>query len=272
MSLPILKVSSAPTEQTLLRYFHQTQSNWSAHVAESVALDFGTAWANPQLNRVKIANRMMDVALPDGLTPTEAVRLADEHFAAQQSACLQWIMNPSAPPEQTGPMIAHLESQGFARFATEIMYLDRMPTVLPGKPSSEPLQVIPARASFRHARALHEQDVTGENREQRIEARMLHLDDPHYDALLALQNGAAVATIGVLSMGEIGLIAQLRVVEAFRRRGIGTMMIGRALEICARSLLKHVLLDVWTIDTHVIALYEKFGFRKIGQFVTYQRP
>lgn len=213
----------------------------------------------------------MDVSLPPDVTPEQAMQMADEHFASQGAICQQWVMNPSAAVGQTAPMVEYLASRGFERFATEIMNLANVPATLPGRPM-QGLQVIPARASFRHARALHEEDVTGPDREQRIEARMLHLDDPHYDALLALKDGTPVGMIGVLAMGEVGLIAQLRVAESYRRMGIGTMLIGRALEICARSLFKHVLLDVWTIDTHVIRLYETFGFRKIGQFVSYHRP
>ncbi|HVT89796.1 MAG TPA: GNAT family N-acetyltransferase [Tepidisphaeraceae bacterium] len=271
MPLPILKVSSIPTTETLVRYFHQTQSNWSAHVAEKAVLDCGTAWTNKELNRVFIANRMMDVALADGISPAQAMQMVDEHFAAQGSACRKWVMNPSAPAEQTSPMVEHLAASGFARLATQIMYLDRIPSTLPGGPMQEQIQVIPARASFRHARALHESLVKGDDVAQRIEARMLHLDDPHYDALLALRQGQAVGMVGVLAMGEVGLITQMAVVEAFQRQGIGTMLLGRALEICARSLFKHVMLDVRPAEEHAHRLYERFGFKQIGEFAVYQR-
>jgi ribosomal-protein-alanine N-acetyltransferase len=75
----------------------------------------------------------------------------------------------------------------------------------------------------------------------------------------------------VLAVGEIGRIEQVYVTESTRGQGIGTLMISRALEICARSLFKHVLLGVSPAKSNAIAVYRKFGFRKIGEFVEYQR-
>src|SRR5438067_1819420 len=79
--------------------------------------------------------------------------------------------------------------------------------------------------------------------EHLVEAAMAHLDDPHYDALLALKDGQAVAKVGVLAVGEIGRIEPMFVAESSRRQGIGRAMMLRALEICARSLFKHVFLS-----------------------------
>lgn len=272
MPLPILKTSSTPTTEALVRYFHQTQSNWSAHVAENEPLDVGTAWSNPQLDQVQIANRMMDAALPAGVAPEQAMQIVDDYFAGKNARCLEWVMNPSAPADQKTPMVEFLASRGWQTLSTQIMYLERIPSMLPGNPSTAELQIIPARASFRHARQLHEQLLTGSSKEQRLEARMLHLDDPHYDALLVLRAGQAIGTVGVLAMGETGLIASLAVAESSRKQGIGTLLMGRALEICARSLFKHVMLDVPADNSAAIHLYESFGFRSIGQFVVYQRP
>jgi ribosomal protein S18 acetylase RimI-like enzyme len=106
---------------------------------------------------------------------------------------------------------------------------------------------------------------------QLTEAAMLRLDDPHYDALIAIKDSAAIAHVGVLAVGEIGAIYQLCVTEALRRRGFGTVMMSRAMEICARSLFKHVFLGVTPSNTAAIQLYTKFGFRKIGEWVEYQK-
>ena len=100
---------------------------------------------------------------------------------------------------------------------------------------------------------------------------MSHLDDPHWDALLALRDGEPVARAGVMAVGEIGRIDQVFVSEPFRRQGIGRTMMGRVLEICARSLFKHVMLAVDPRNHAAITLYEQLGFRKIGQIVAYRR-
>jgi GNAT superfamily N-acetyltransferase len=214
---------------------------------------------------------MLDVALPEAISPRQAFDQVESHFAGLGTTCWQWIMNPSAPPRQTTPMIEHLESIGYKRDASNVMYLDRITSRPVGK-TEEGLKIIPARASFRHARALHEESSRRWNEPQLADTAVMHLDDPHYDSLIALRDGVGVAHVGVLAMGEIGLIEEVFVSEPARRCGLGTTMMSRALEICARSLFKHVLLCCAADNTPAIRLYEKFGFRKIGDFVEYQKP
>jgi ribosomal protein S18 acetylase RimI-like enzyme len=94
---------------------------------------------------------------------------------------------------------------------------------------------------------------------------MQHLDDPHYDALLALAGDRAVAHVGVLAVGELALIKGVYVTPEFQRRGIGRTMMGRALEICARSLFKHVFLSTEPGNAAAQGLYAGLGFAKIGE-------
>jgi ribosomal protein S18 acetylase RimI-like enzyme len=270
MDLPILKVTNAPTVETLIRYYGQCESNWTAHLAEKTDLEFGTAWVSSWPN-VHYANRMMDVALPADVTPEQALQTADAHFSAGGSTCWQWILNPSSPAEQTQPMVDLLMSRGYERNLSDIMYLEHLRASSDLR-ADESLLIIPARASFRHARELHAEASRKWNEPQCVEAGLAHLDDPHYDALIALENGHAVAHIGVLAIGEIGLIEEVFVVESHRSRGLGTTMMGRAMEICGRSLFKHVLLCVSPTNAPAVALYKRFGFRKIGEWVEYHKP
>jgi GNAT superfamily N-acetyltransferase len=270
MDLPILKVTSAPSVETLVRYFHQLAANWTAHVAEKSDLDFGTAWVGAHWPRVHYANRVMDVALPEGMSSADALEQAEAHFRERGSRCWQWIMNPSATEQQTHPMIELLLSRGYKRGAEDIMYLERLSTGAIAHADSS-LKIIPARASFRHARALYDEGARQWNEPQLADAAMAHLDDPHFDALIALHDGAAIAHVGVLAMGETGLIEEVYVSESSRGKGIGGVMMARAMEICARSLFKHVMLSVAPGNSAAIAMYTKFGFRKIGEWVEYQR-
>ncbi len=98
---------------------------------------------------------------------------------------------------------------------------------------------------------------------------MLHLDDGHYDALLALHDGMAVGFVGVLAVGEIGAIAELFVAKPFRRQGIARLLMGRAIEICLRSLFKHVLLTVDSANEPASQLLGHLGFRMVGQLTSY---
>jgi len=73
-------------------------------------------------------------------------------------------------------------------------------------------------------------------------------------------------------VGEIGRIDTLLVSEKHRRRGIGRTLMSRALEICARSLFKHIFLSCRPASAPAQALYAQLGFRKVGDFVEYIAP
>jgi GNAT superfamily N-acetyltransferase len=267
MPLPILQSSSQATSADLVRFFHQTERDWTRHTSEETALDVGTAFHNGDLKEVWDANSILDAALAEGTMPAAAIAEVDEHFRANGSACRRWVMNPSAPPERTRPLVEHLLSIGHRAIESDILYLAHLPTA----PIREVggLKIIPARASYRHARQLAEEASARWNEPSLADARMMHLDDPHFDAVLALKDGEAVATAGVLAVGEIGRVEEMFVSEKYRRLGFGRTMMSRALEICARSLFKHVLLSCAPDDVAARGLYDQLGFGVVGKMVAY---
>jgi ribosomal protein S18 acetylase RimI-like enzyme len=270
MPLPILSHQPRPTNEDLVRFFHRCELHWGAQLAEQTTLDVGTALTNPQLPGVWDANRMMEASLPDGMSATEAVALVSAHFAAQGAACTSWTMAPAAPADRIALLCEHLLSLGHVRRAHDILYLTGRPRgaieEIPG------LTIIPARASFRHARALAEQSAAEVGYPQLADGCMLHLEDPATDALLALENNTPRALVAVLSAGEVGCIELLYVAASHRRRGIGRTMMSRALEICARSLFKHVFLECDAADAAAASLYAKLGFERVGEYVSYRAP
>lgn len=269
MPLLILNVAALPEDMTLLRYFHQTLSAWTGHLADGESLGFGVAWTNPQLCDVEQANRMLGVALPKGMTSEQAVQQAQRHFADRGCICRQWVMDPSSPPDAISPMVENLIALGFSRSSNDIMHLDRVPAGLVAE-TNIAVTIIPTRASFRHARQFFAE--AAENQDQATEAALLHLDDPHYDALIALSGQSAVAHAGVLTVGQLGLIEQVVVGQQWRRQGIGALMVDRVLEICVRSQLRHIFMSIPSQDSALQRLCAKFGFRKIGRLISLRQP
>ena len=264
MPLPILRATTEPTPDNLVRLFHRTELHWVRHLGEEAQLDAGTAITNASLPNVWDANGVLDAAVPAGSTPEAAVAEVEAHFSDRGVRCRRWVPNPSAPPEQTRPLVDRLTSSGWALCAYDIMHLS-------GRPAGV-VREVGGLTIIRHARALAEEAAAGWGEPQLAEASIQHLDDPHWDALLALRDGVAVARVGVLAVGEIGRIEHVFVSAGARRQGIGRTMMGRALEICARSLFKHVMLSVQPTNREAIGLYGHFGFRKIGELRAYIFP
>jgi ribosomal protein S18 acetylase RimI-like enzyme len=270
MPLPILQASTEPTPENLVRLFHRTELHWVRHVGEETQLDAGTAFTNTALPRIWDANGILDAALPDGATPEEAVSEVDRHYAQQGLRCRQWIMNPSASAGQTLPLVDFLASRGFRTDRYDVMHLAGRPAGLVREVGG--LTIIPARASFRHARALAEEAAAEHGEPLLADASILHLDDPHWDALLALRDGVALGRVGVLAVGDVGRIEHVFVSAAARRQGVGRTLMSRAMEICARSLFRHVLLCVRPSNAPAITLYGQLGFRKVGEMRVYRDP
>jgi ribosomal protein S18 acetylase RimI-like enzyme len=273
MPLPVINARYDRSEFDLVRLFHKTGTMWAQHLAEPEQLDVGTAYANSSLARVWDANQVRDVALPPDLSPAQALELVAGHFNEQGSRCAAWVTNPSAPREQTAPLVDHLLATGHSRRDEDILYLRRMPEGPIAQASN--LRIIPARASYRHSRTLALEaanECWPDVADQLAEAAVAHLDDPHFDALVALRDDRAVASVGVLAVGELGLVENLYVSAEFRRQGIGRTMMSRALEICARSLFRHVFLSLAPPNDAAMTLYRKLGFEPIGQYTRYLAP
>jgi len=269
MPLPILQVHHRPGREDLIRYFHRTELHWCRQLADGeTALDVGAALTNPKLPLVHDANAMLDAALPDGLSPAEAVAAADAHFRAAGTRCGKWIFNPSAPPERNRPLAEYLVANSYEEQPEDIMYLAGQPAAAIEEVGG--LTIIPARASFRHARRLAEESSRQWDTPQLADAWMIHLEDPQCDAILALKDGVAAGIVIVLTVGEIGGIQNVFVSESFRGQGIGRTMMSRALEICARSLFKHVFLSVHPTNMPAINLYRKVGFERIAPLSVYR--
>jgi hypothetical protein len=73
MPLPILNIPPSSSPEDLVRFYHRVELHWTRHMAEETVLEAGTAFVNAQLPNVYSANRMLDVSLPEGMTPAEAV-------------------------------------------------------------------------------------------------------------------------------------------------------------------------------------------------------
>jgi ribosomal-protein-alanine N-acetyltransferase len=269
MPLPVLHSRAEVRPDDLARLYHRTELHYTRHLAEELALDMGTGFYNRALPGVWLANRLLDAALPDGMLPAEAVSVSDAAFAEQGVRCNQWLLNPAAPAARTAPLAEYLVATGWAAESADILCLTGTPSGLVREAPG--LTIIPARASFRHTRQLAEESAARWGEPQVADAHMLHLDDPHWDALLAIKDGTAVGYAGVLAVGDLGRIDQIYVAAGHRRQGIGRTLMSRAMEVCVRSQFRHVMLAVAPDNAPAQALYGQLGFRKIGELATYQR-
>jgi hypothetical protein len=262
MPLPVLTHSAAVTANDLVRLFHQSELDWSRHLGEETTLDGGTLISNPALPTIGAANSFHDARLIPGVSPAQ---LCDEVSLRSAGTCRRWTINPSVPALQISPLVDYLLQAGWSRSVEDILILRHQ--LRPTAPMSE-MPVIPARASFPLYRKLIEQTAA---HAPAADAEMLHLDDSHFEAILAIKDKEPMASIGVLISGEIGTLRHWFVPAPHRRRGMGRFMLTRLLDFCGRAGLRHVMTAV-PPDSPASMLLMSAGFEKIGEWITYDAP
>ena len=222
MPLVVLSSSHVPSPETLLRLFHQTEQHWLAHGRTEEVLDEGTALLSETVG----GTSGLIVA---AISPADLAKV--QQLFETRGATLDFIAFTSAADAFDG-----------WRSETQAIYhlVRRRPVT-----GSSAVKLIPARASFRHV-------------EQIAPELLVHLDDPHVDAWLAMgADGAAVGAVALLTVGETGQIAHLRAADGL----IQARLLERAMEIAARSLLRHVFV---TPSVGNQALISAAGFETIG--------
>lgn len=259
MSLPVLPSSAVIDPQRLLRLFAQADSELSLSLGDEHTIDVGRVVVNPNLSRVADANSIFNAVLLGSARAT--VDQVESFFSSQQSTCLKWSLR-----ESSRELIDELQARGYHQRVSPVWRLDQMP-VLELDPAA---QIIPARASYRHAEQLARE--LGDAIDPQIApVAIMRLEDPRVECLMLLEQNRALARVMVLSMGEVGVITSLNVLPDQRGRGLGRMMLSRALELCARATFKYVMTEIESCDARGQALYQSLGFVPLGDYITYTR-
>lgn len=255
MSLPILKVTTTLTSAALARQFVQSEAILSGSIVEPLPIEPG-AYCDPALSPLAIANRVVDAYLPDIATAEAMLRTVDEAFGNAGSECREWSINPTTPDEVRQKVEAALMGGGYEKQSVDLMRLQRSPTF---EKEFENLQVVPGRTSpALVAELFAESSLLHANLLATAMARFV--DETRLDSLLAIKNGRPIGFVGVLTLGQVGRVMHLFVAESHRRRGVGSQLVARALEVCARSLFQHVFVVDESAETR--RMMERAGFKQ----------
>jgi ribosomal protein S18 acetylase RimI-like enzyme len=94
---------------------------------------------------------------------------------------------------------------------------------------------------------------------------IFHEHDPG-GCLVAELDGQKIGICVATGYGKTGFIGELIVLEEFRRRGIGRLLLDRSIEHLHGRGVENILLDG---DIPAVPLYERTGFRKICRSLRY---
>ena len=104
-----------------------------------------------------------------------------------------------------------------------------------------------------------------------VEARAAQYAGAVAETLVAEAGGRIVGMIHVevsrFGFGGLGMLVD----AGWRGRGVGSALVGAAIDWSREHGLHKLCLDVWPTNTAAIALYRKFGFVEEGRLVRHYR-
>ncbi|HEX8323620.1 MAG TPA: GNAT family N-acetyltransferase [Tepidisphaeraceae bacterium] len=256
MKLPVITVRAAPSPE----------SEWVrfADVAMDHALALGDEVTVPGIRGVigdePETRSHAATAIVTGVATADAIEELLSLYDAQQAAWPR-LLQPDA-----GGLAGLLRERGFRPREARLLRLRA--AAVPHADAGDVL-VVPGRA------ARGPIDAWAQARSTDEPAAALwprHLDDPQYEAIVALRNGRAVAAAGLQTRGQTGLLIDLFVNADERLRGLGTLLANRATELAARSQLADVFATTSGDDEAGPRLMERVGFATVREFVEWHPP
>jgi ribosomal protein S18 acetylase RimI-like enzyme len=264
--MPELRVLPPAAHSDPMLAFLRTERAAADQVGQTEQLDAGLAVFNPDWPDVPQANRLLLAAATD--VPTDAADALDSairFFASHACRLLRVELDPIAPEPRTAPLAAELQRRGYAESARRLLFR-RAGVVAAVRPLPPDVMILPTRSALRQAAELARSivDASPPASAHSADALLASLDDPHVDALIALQAGKPIGWVSVLAAGDVGRLGGLYVVPTHRRQGIGQCLLGRAMEIAARSLFRVVVCTVSQNDSETPAILQVAGFSDGG--------
>jgi GNAT superfamily N-acetyltransferase len=246
------------TEADALAALRRTDRLLAEQVAEWEAMEFGVAFVCPAFVALPEANQLRDAWLAE-MDGEMAYARAEEYYAARGATCRWWT---PASGQEIAPVRNLLAGKGWR----EVKRL-AMAMAAPQEPTpTAAVRILPARAMPRAYRE------TFAGSAELAEASRRRLDDANFDAFVAMLDGRAAGRAAYLDAGDIGRLAEVYVLEPFRRKGVGRALVGQAIALARRLTPRAVIAAAEAGDTAGQAFLERAGFHPAAEAVHFVRP
>ncbi|HMQ15356.1 MAG TPA: GNAT family N-acetyltransferase [Phycisphaerae bacterium] len=208
-------------------------------------------------------NFVGEVVLAD--TP-DPVALVNAHFAERGLRCHRWEPAAIQPP---APVEALVSPLGFERRETAALGLSREPA-----PAQCPVRILGGRAMRRAYTAVVAQRSAAGGRlsDQLARHQLERLNEPQYDAFVAISGDDPVGMVSLLQVGEIGRICDLYVLPDRRGRGVAAALLAHVISTARRWSLRTLCARVAVENDAALRVFSRAGLEEHGRIVSFSRP
>jgi len=269
MELPISKESYLPSNEALVRAIKRVGVILARTLTEEVSLDSGTLFADPGRFGVRLASVAKDVRVPQGEAAGRAVEEICDHFTRAGLVCDSLDSVDQGWPEDLAIAIT---ARGYTPAIHGVYRLEQYKP--PSRIGSE-VQVINARSVYGQLPdhlALFAREEYGSDETSTpgyVRALTDYLDEPRLDLFVGRMNQRVVASAGVVTLGNIGVIYPAYVDPLARGKGVADILLDYLIDHCSRAQFEHVLLDRLE-RCPSLPFYESIGFKKITAYTRYE--
>lgn len=255
------------TERSAVGAVLRADQAYAQQVCEKETLEYGIAFYNERFAKLPECCQFREVLIEDAATIAGAFDQAEQWFAERGLTCLRWAPADGQP---TAALTSFLTKRGFRE--TQFMAM-----VLPDWPDLEAptdVRVLPARAM----RAAFRRAVAGSiPRGQRDAAELVadayeqRLDDPPFDAFVAMVENEPAGWGALHQVGDVGRLTPIAVLTAYKERRVTLALLAHGLALAKRLMLKTVCTTVAEGEMEEITLLERAGFVSDGRIVQFDR-
>lgn len=236
-------------------------------LCEKQTLDYGIAYYSEPFADLAEANQFREVVIENPALMPEALAQTQRCFQEKGLRCDRWAPAVDQPIE---PLSSFLIDSGFHECRFTAMTLTRWVEW-----EADPcVRVLPARAMRTAYRATFieaDSPRSSKARKSLADAYEQRLDDPPFDAFVAMVSGQPAGRCTLFQIGDIARVMDLVVRPAFASRGVDRALLAHVLTLAKRLTMRHICLQVPIKQRTRRDWLETAGFAADGEIVEFER-
>ncbi|MBI4717035.1 MAG: GNAT family N-acetyltransferase [Planctomycetes bacterium] len=250
---------------TVASLLRSTQA-YCSQICDKETLPFGIAYYSRRFAALPQANQLREVVFDDPGRIAAAFDQAQAWFAQRELVCHRWAPAEGQAPQPIGACLA---SRGFLPRASVALALTQWPQL--EVPAG--VRVLPARAvraAFLASYAGLDAPSAAVEAQER-ESAGERLDDPQFDAFVAVIDGEPAGRGALYQVGDMARIIDLFIRPVGLDRGADRALLAHLLTLARRLAMRHIYAQVEAEQRGCLELLQRAGFVADGEIVEFHR-
>lgn len=271
MKLTVIGGRGAATGEALIRAARKGSLELSRAIADTEeTIEGAVVFLTGGQGRVGDANTARDVHVPADSSPAEVLSGIAAAFRGHEAGCAMLVPTGASLDDSWQHLLA---DNGFTTHRQSLLL---MGSLVEPEPNRSESQIVAARAVVGEYAAFLERILLtrGQSRELANGASKCgvgFLDVDSLDVLVARSAGRIVASVGVNTIAEFGILDRLRVEPGASRKAVDTLL-WHLLDLCKRSQFRQLIAAVDESDNETLDVLMRIGMKYIETMESYIRP